>query len=307
MRVLAHIHTFNDADIIDLTIEAVRRQTRRVDEILVVDNASTDNTVERALHKDVTVVREQENVGTSGAVVTGFRYALERNYDWIWIFDADSAPEPDALEKLLDLYAGLPQALRDQTAFLACLAHNSRDGEPVHGQIFTKHGIDIALPPPGETVYPCHATIWSGCFYRVTAIRHIGVPNADYVLDVGDCEYGYRVMKAGYKGFIDSEAVLNHNIRGGASLQQIRRKYGPFALTIYDFPPIRCYYACRNALYFALYDIAEGRFEVLLRTMPGLTRLTLNFLLRPLSRGKQLRACFCGMWHGVTGNIAARY
>ena len=35
MRVLAHIHTFNDADIIDRTIEAVLRQTRPVDGILV--------------------------------------------------------------------------------------------------------------------------------------------------------------------------------------------------------------------------------------------------------------------------------
>ena len=37
MRVLAHIHTFNDADIIDRTIESVLKQTRPVDGILVVD------------------------------------------------------------------------------------------------------------------------------------------------------------------------------------------------------------------------------------------------------------------------------
>jgi len=47
MRVLAHIHTFNDADIIDRTIESVQRQTRPVDGILVVDNASTDGTLDR--------------------------------------------------------------------------------------------------------------------------------------------------------------------------------------------------------------------------------------------------------------------
>ena len=67
MRVLAHIHTFNDADIIDGTIEAVRYQTRPVDGILVVDNASTtarwiDPRCARR------VLRHPENRGTSGAV-----------------------------------------------------------------------------------------------------------------------------------------------------------------------------------------------------------------------------------------------
>src|SRR5205823_1764718 len=121
MRVLAHIHTLNDADIIDRTIEAVRRQTRPVEGILVVDNASTDGTVERASVDGVTILRHPENRGTSGAVYSGLRFALEHGYDWTWVFDADSAPEPDALEKLLDLHAGWPQNQQEETAFLACL------------------------------------------------------------------------------------------------------------------------------------------------------------------------------------------
>jgi len=35
--------------------------------------------------------------------------------------------------------------------------------------------------------------------------------------------------------------------------------------------------------------------------------LTMNFLLRPRNHVGQIRACFRGTWHGVTGNIAARY
>src|SRR5207249_3186734 len=103
MRVLAHIHTFNDADIIDRTIESVRAQTHPVDEILVVDNGSSDNTLDQPSLRQVTVLRHAENQGTSGAVYGGIRYALDHDYDWIWLFDADSNPEPDALEKLLDL------------------------------------------------------------------------------------------------------------------------------------------------------------------------------------------------------------
>jgi len=97
MRVLAHIHTFNDADIIDKTIEAVLRQTQPVDGILVVDNASSDGTLDQPSLKHATVLRLPENTGTSGAVHVGMQFALDHDYDWIWVFDADSVPEPDAL------------------------------------------------------------------------------------------------------------------------------------------------------------------------------------------------------------------
>src|SRR5438094_6114868 len=130
MRILAHIHTYNDADIIDQTIDSVLRQTRPVDGILVVDNASTDNTLERPSLRHAAVLRHSENRGTSGAVVTGLQYALEHGYDWIWIFDADSVTEPDALEKLVALYAGFSPRLQEETAFLACLARD------IQGNVF---------------------------------------------------------------------------------------------------------------------------------------------------------------------------
>src|SRR5579862_7615359 len=114
MRILAHIHTFNDAGIIDRTIAAVRRQTRPVDGILVVDNASTDGTLDRPSLKHATILRHAQNLGTSGTVITGMRFALEHDYDWIWVFDADSTAEPDALERMLELYASFPAEIQEK-------------------------------------------------------------------------------------------------------------------------------------------------------------------------------------------------
>jgi rhamnosyltransferase len=306
MRVLAHIHTFNDADIIDRTIEAVLRQTRRVDGILLVDNASSDGTLDRHSIKHATVLRHHHNLGTSGAVCSGFRFALEHDYDWIWVFDADSTPAPDALKKLLDLYASWPEDQQDRTAFLACLYSDVQDGVPRHGGIFTADGIGQVSPGPEARYYPCHFTIWSGCLYRLAAVRQIGLPNANYVLDWGEGEYGYRIMKAGYKGFIDQEAILRHNI-GGKSFKLIKIALGPLAVTMLEAPPIRCYYGCRNMLYFLLYEIARRRPKLLLRTMVGVARQTVSYLLKPRNHRAQILACMRGFWHGVTGNIAARY
>ena len=108
MRVLAHIHTFNDAEIIERALEAITRQTRQPDAIIIVDNASIDGTLDRGFPKQVTVVRHPENRGTSGAIRTGFAHALEHKFDWVWIFDADSLPEPNALENLLEFFEHQP-------------------------------------------------------------------------------------------------------------------------------------------------------------------------------------------------------
>src|SRR6266567_7449172 len=316
MRVLAHIHTFNDADIIDRTIESVRRQTRPVDGILVVDNASTDGTIEQPSLQHATILRHGENLGTSGTVIAGMQFALEHGYDWIWVFDADSAPEPDALERLLELYTGWPQDLQDQTAALACLPYNQVDGLPLHGSLVTQLGRVVVRPAPEERVYPFHVTVWSGTLYRLAAVRDIGLPNPDYVLDWGEYEYGYRVMKAGYKAFIHQDAVMKHNVRGSQSLIPVKLKVGPACVRAYEFPAIRCYYLCRNGIYFNLYEVAKGRFDLLRgalwrirsRRQLGLARgavwsvllFSMNFLVRPRNHGRQIAACFRGIWHGVT-------
>ena len=307
MRILAHIHTFNDADIIDGTIDGVRRQTRPVDEILVVDNASTDGTLDRPSIKHVTVLSQTLNGGTSGAVHNGMRYALEHGYDWIWLFDADSYPEPDALEKLLELYGDLPEAVQKQTAFLACVHANVQDGELRHAGLFTEAGIAEAKPDPKTRYYACHFTIWSGCLYRLDAVRDIGLPNADYVLDWGEGEYGYRVMRAGYKGFADQKAMLHHNVRGCLSFNRIPVKLGPAEFTVYEFSPHRCYYGARNMVYFMLYEVARWQPKLVLRTIGMVMRQIVGFTLRPHNHRRHLLACIRGFWHGLTGNIAARY
>jgi glycosyltransferase involved in cell wall biosynthesis len=305
MRVLAYIHTFNDADVIERMIAAVLRQTRVVDEILVVDNASTDDTLLQPCLQHATLVRHSQNLGTSGAICTGMHYALERGYDWIWIFDPDGLPGPDALEKLLDLYTCWPPGKQNETAFITCL-HPERWRESAH-RIFTWRGLVPAKPTPGKRYYPCDNAWWSGCLYRMDAVRKFGLPNADYVLDWGESEYGYRMTRAGFKGFVCQDAPINSNIRGYSALRPTEIEGRDKTSTVLEHPPFRCYYTARNRLYFTLYDYARFRPVMLLRMVVGLGIMMIGVLLRPGRRAVQMRAFCLGIWHGLTGNIAARY
>src|SRR5215471_11223191 len=117
MRVLAHVHTLNDEKVIEQVLNGLRRQTRPVDAIVIVDNGSTDTTLDKTFPDNVTLIRNPENLGTNGAIRSGFAHALAHGFDWTWVFDADSVPEPDALETLLAFFERLPPAERERVCF----------------------------------------------------------------------------------------------------------------------------------------------------------------------------------------------
>ena len=71
-------------------------------DVLVIDDASGDETGEVARRAGAKVLRAPINLGYGGAVQTGFKYALARGYDLVVLMDADGQHEPDCIDKLVD-------------------------------------------------------------------------------------------------------------------------------------------------------------------------------------------------------------
>ncbi len=95
-RVSAVIPAYNNALYIARAIQSVLDQTRLPDEIIVVDDGSTDNTAEvvRSFGAKVILI-QQENAGASVARNTGIQAARS---DWIVFLDADDEWVPDKLQ-----------------------------------------------------------------------------------------------------------------------------------------------------------------------------------------------------------------
>lgn len=92
----------NDAPALDRCLRALGRQTRTPLEIIVVDNASTDDTAATARRHGARVVR-QERIGIPQAAATGYDAARG---DIIARLDADSVPGPDWVGCIADVLAG---------------------------------------------------------------------------------------------------------------------------------------------------------------------------------------------------------
>ncbi|HGF7147565.1 TPA: glycosyltransferase [Vibrio cholerae] len=125
--------TFNRKELLKDCLKALIEQTRPLDAILIVDNASTDNTQQALLewgyiqelppekiwepyeaefvtkiknvkneNVKVIYVRMHENTGGAGGFHVGQKCAFEQGYEWIWLMDDDGFPVEDCLSKLLE-------------------------------------------------------------------------------------------------------------------------------------------------------------------------------------------------------------
>lgn len=97
---IAAIPAYNEAG----TIGAVVRSTRQyVDEVMVVDDGSTDETVARASEAGATVIRHETNRGYGAALKTAFEEAHRANVDHLVIIDGDGQHDPADIERLIDV------------------------------------------------------------------------------------------------------------------------------------------------------------------------------------------------------------
>ena len=107
-RISLYVPAYNAERYLARCLEAIQAQTLRPDEVLVVDDGSTDRTAEIARGYPVTVVPHGVNQGLAAARNTGVRSA--RN-ELVASLDADCRPEPEWLERLAARFVGERTAL----------------------------------------------------------------------------------------------------------------------------------------------------------------------------------------------------
>ena len=106
-RRLAVVPAYNESQTIRDVIRALRRQAPHWD-VIVIDDGSTDDTAGLAERAGAKVVRHPFNLGIGGAVQSGFRYALEHDYDLMAQVDADGQHDPAELALLEAMHDDSP-------------------------------------------------------------------------------------------------------------------------------------------------------------------------------------------------------
>lgn len=213
MGVCALVVTYNRRQPLVECLDAIFGQSHPIEQLVLVDNASTDGTAEllreggRLDRSELRYLRLDENLGSSGGFAHGFRAAMASGADWLWTMDDDAEPRPDCLELLL---ASPPAA--DPATACVCPKVVLPDGtlDAVMRADFRRRlrPLPAARYRPGT--YPSiGVTSFVGPLYRMEAVRAIEPPRSEFFVWGDDVEYSLRLRERGEIRVVPEAVVLH--------------------------------------------------------------------------------------------------
>jgi GT2 family glycosyltransferase len=200
------ICNYNKEDYIVNCIRSVLASSFRDFDAYVVDNASTDRSVERIREEfgdQITLIVNSENLGGSGGFNTGLRAALAKDYRYLMLFDNDIIVDQYAIE---ELYQFLETHKEVGMVGSKCFFMDYPDriwafGSKIDFEDYTqsdyyKNCTDSSNIP--EVLY-CDYIPACSLMARTEAVRKVGLMPEENFIYWDDMEWGYRFNEVGYK------------------------------------------------------------------------------------------------------------
>ena len=278
-------------------LDSLKQQDHKLDEIIVVDNASTDDTCAIAAHEypEVTLIRLPANVGVGGGFAAGLDYAaFHQKYDWIWMFDQDSAPASDGLQRLLTAVHSRKRAA-DRLAIVAPVCVDAETGTPCYGLSWKGARLRPTPPDAREPLMLLDSVVTSGSLIRREALEEVGLPRADFFMDFVDHEHCLRLRRHGFEVALVPDCQMMHSLGKPARVQLLG-----WSSHWSDHDPWREYYMTRNEVFtiWRYYSRAANK----AMTVSRLLRHGLGILLF----GTRKRECWEMMYRGFHDGRAGR-
>lgn len=209
-RVIAVVVSFNRRDLLGEALDGLRSQTRALDGIVVVDNASSDDSadVARRHPSQPDVVTLETNIGGAGGFAVGLARALsEHDADLVWLMDDDTVPTSEALAELL--------VVRDTRPSPVVL------GSRVVWTDGSEHPMNRPRPRPGrrwgdahraQGAMPVRSSSFVSFLVDAAAARATELPIIDYFIWNDDFEYSTRVLRRA-EGFYCDRSIVVHKTK----------------------------------------------------------------------------------------------
>lgn len=204
------IVTYNRKQLLKRCLEAVVLQEYKPSNVYIIDNASTDGTIEsvkewgfyNCIRDEIkfNYVLNEINEGGAGGFHLGMKYAnKDANYDGFWVMDDDGEPHPNCLLELckhLDVYDYISPLVLDDTKSNRCSFYNKTSTEMIS---IAKNGIIRNLANP-----------FNGILYSKKLIDTIGYPKRELFIWGDEVNYDIRAKKRGFHPITAVNAIHYH-------------------------------------------------------------------------------------------------
>ncbi len=290
-KICAIVVTYNRVELLKLTIEKLLKQTRKIDEVIIINNASTDNTGEflESVKENITVINLEKNLGGAGGFSEGIKIAYERGYDYFWIMDDDTIAKEDSLEKLED---GLARFKNKKIGFLASNVL-FKDKKPCIMNVPHLYNDDWN-EYASEGYLRLKAASFVSILVNREAVKEIGLPVKEFFIWGDDIEFTERISEK-YECYFAPGSVVYHYMNENKGVDLISE--GPARVD-------RHFYDIRNKFY-----VAKSRgSKAVLRYLKYIIKLNIDILFKSKEcKFKKLKVVAKGFCKGLFFNPSIEY
>ena len=293
-RVVAVVVAYNRRDLLVAALDAIAAQTRPLDHVVVVDNASTDDSLTVAgRHASAPeVLALARNTGGAGGFAAGLAHAVAPSdgsapADLVWLMDDDTIPTPTALAELLvardafEAAGGEPVAVAGSRAVWT----DGREHPMNTPRRRPRADADEVRRAQVAGAVPVRSSSFVSMLVDARAVREDGLPAADYFIWNDDFEFSTRLLRH-RPGLYVPASVVEH-------------RTAKFAGTDVD-PGPRFYNEVRNKIWMFSRSRALGPMDTATYGASTLVRWG-----RTVARSQDRRTLLASGWKGLRDGVAS--
>ncbi|MER3463675.1 MAG: glycosyl transferase family 2 [Chitinophagaceae bacterium] len=212
MKVIAVVVTYNRLSLLKECINALGTQTHSLDQILIVNNGSTDGTTEWLHQQNDLIAIQQPNLGGAWGFQVGIKEAYKLGADWIWLMDDDTIPYPNALEALVHAVYTIKEE-DDEFGFFGSKAIWTDGSWHLMNKILEdtafsgKRSVDYYKK---KGITPSRFSTFVSMLLSKKAIKKVGLPIKEFFIWHDDIEYTHRITNSGMKGGLVEKSIVLH-------------------------------------------------------------------------------------------------
>jgi GT2 family glycosyltransferase len=276
------IPNWNGIKLLPTCLGALRNQTLREHEVILVDNASRDEScalVERD-YPEVRILRLSQNIGLTGGCNAGIG---ESRGEFIALLNNDTEADPRWLEELRGALERHPEAGSAATKIMLFDRRNVLNSA---GDIYRRDGLPNSRGVWEEDrgQFDEETFVFGACggavAYRREMLRQVGTFDESFFMYCEDVDLAWRAQIAGWRCIYAPKAVIYHKLSatGGGALSS--------------------FYTGRNTLYVLAKDVPPSLRKKYWRRMLAAQLRIATDALRAW-RGEAARARLRGQWAGL--------
>lgn len=223
LKIMSVVVTYNRKELLLECVEAIVKQTYKIEKIIIIDNNSTDGTYEILESKgylsneQILYKKLNENIGGAGGFYEGMKLARELNAEWVWIMDDDTIPKENSLEELIKAI----DIVNDKVSFFASSVFSVNDetmNVPLINTDLGNNGYQDWCKYLKDGIVKINQATFVSLLINGEAMKKIGLPCKDYFIWGDDIEYTLRLNKYYGQAYMVGKSQVIHKRKGGQAL-----------------------------------------------------------------------------------------